>query len=101
MIRVRPQVLEPLHQHIDHETTDLQVPGEIELPYQHIPLQYLRVSALHCDISSSTLCSAQLIYGICDEGDYSQSEVEVVASRFFFCEEKVPAGITAVVKPKT
>jgi hypothetical protein len=31
----RLQVREPLHEHIDRETTDFQVPGEIEHLYRH------------------------------------------------------------------
>jgi hypothetical protein len=40
----------------------------------------------------------QLIYGIYDKEYYSHSEVEVVTSRFFFCEEEVPAAFTRGVK---
>jgi hypothetical protein len=41
--------------------------------------------------------TTQLIYGIYDKEYYSQYEVEVVTSRFFFCEEEVPAAITGLV----
>jgi hypothetical protein len=41
--------------------------------------------------------TTQLIYGIYDREYYSQYDVEVVTSRFFFCEEEVPAAITGLV----
>ena len=41
--------------------------------------------------------TTQLIYGIYDKEYYSQYDVEVVISRFFFCEEEVPAAITGWV----